>query len=54
MIANPQQRVGVRWKIYSNHVCTFVRNKINKTWVLMGKAVMILTPYVGCQEIVER
>ena len=46
VIGNNQQAVGIRWQINARNLRAFVDNQIEKAWVLMCKAVVILSPHV--------
>ena len=53
MIKAGQQAVGIRRQIQANHVCLLVCNVVKEARILMGKAVVILLPYVGSQNEVQ-
>src|SRR5688572_10378965 len=49
-----QQRVRVRRKIDPNDVSGFIGHQVQETWVLVTVPIVILPPYMGCQQIVQR
>ena len=53
MIKAGQQAVCIRRQIQANHVCLLVCNVVKEARILMGKAVVILLPYVGSQNQVQ-
>src|SRR6185312_3622461 len=53
LVGNIKKGIRVRRKINANNACLLVEDKVDKTRVLMGKAVMVLTPYMRCQQIIE-
>ena len=54
MIGDRQQRVRIGWQIDPDHTGFLVDDMIDKTGILMGKAVMILSPDMRGQQIVQR
>jgi len=49
-----QERIGVRRQINADNVPLLVRDKIDEARVLVRESVVILSPYVGCQQVVQR
>ena len=54
MVGDPEQRVGVRREINADDVGLLVDDEIDEAGILMAEAVMVLTPDVRGQQIVER
>ena len=48
-----EQAVGVRRQVDTHHFRLLVRNVVQKAWVLVRKAVMILLPHMRGQKIVQ-
>ena len=49
-----EQAVGIRGQVHAHHVCLLVGDVVQETGVLMGKAVVVLLPYIGGQNQVQR
>ena len=54
MVEAGQQAVRVRRQIHADDIRFFVRHMVEHTRVLMGKAVVVLLPYIGGQNQVQR
>ena len=54
MIGHREQRVGIGRKINANDFCLFVHDVIDKPGVMMAEAIMVLTPDVRTQKIIQR
>ena len=54
MIGNRKQAVHVRRKINAGHVGAFVDHDIEKAGILMRKAVVVLPPYGGSDQQIQR
>src|SRR5262245_4003503 len=54
MIRDRQQTVGIRRKIYADDFGLLVDNVIDEPWVLVAEAVMVLSPDVARQKVVQR
>ena len=54
MIDRPQQRIGIRWQIDANDISLLVDDMIDEAGVLMAQAIMILTPDMTGEQIIER
>ena len=54
VIKDRQQAVGVRGKVTAHEIGCLVDDVVKKSWVLMGKAVVILLPHMRGQEEVQR
>ena len=54
VVHHREQTVGIRWEVHSHHRGFFIHNVVDKTWVLVGKPVVILTPHMGGQQIIQR
>ena len=49
-----EEAVGVWRQIESHHVGFLVGHMVQEAWILMGKAVVVLLPYIGCKYVGER
>ena len=54
MVKAAQQAVGVWRKIHTHHISLFIGKMVNKAGILMGIAVVVLLPYIGRQDIIQR
>ena len=54
MVCHRKQRVCVGRKVHPYYVGLLVDDVIDEARVLMAESVMILTPYMRCQQIVQR
>ena len=54
MVGDRQQRVGVRRQIDADDVRFLVDGVVDEAGILVGEAVVVLTPDVGGQQIIER
>src|SRR5687768_7424778 len=53
LVGNIKKGIRIRRKINTNDTGLLVDDKVDKTGVLMGKAVMVLAPHMRCQQIIE-
>ena len=49
-----QQTVGIRRKVHADNICFFVGDVIQESRILVGKSVVVLLPYIGGQDKVQR
>jgi hypothetical protein len=49
VISHRQQCIAIGRKIDTHHVGFLVHDMIDKPWILMAEAVVVLPPYVGTQ-----
>ena len=54
VIHHREQRVSVRWQVNSNNLWTLVCDDIKESRVLMGEAIMVLTPHGGSKQDIQR
>ncbi len=54
MIGNGQQAVGVRRQIDAHHFRLLVDDMIDEAGILMAEAIVILTPDMAGEQIIER
>lgn len=54
VVHGAQQAVGIRRQVDADDIRRFVGDHVEKTWILVCKAVVILTPYGAGEEDVER
>jgi hypothetical protein len=52
-ISDGKQGVGVRREVDTHNIGFLVDHVVNKTGILMGKTVVILSPDMGCKQVVE-
>ena len=54
MVGDPEQRVGVRWKVDADDVGLLVGDEVDEAGILVAEAVVVLPPDMRGQEIVQR
>src|SRR5581483_1981906 len=54
MIRNPKQAIGVRWQIDPYDVRLFVGHEVDETGILVTESVVVLTPDMRGEKIIER
>src|SRR5258707_2082389 len=54
VIQGVQQTIRVRGKVGARDFSLFIRDCVNKPWILMREPVMFLSPQRGSQEVIER
>ncbi len=52
-VRDSQQRISIGWQVNTNDVGLLVDNMIDEARVLVRKAVVVLSPDVGGQQIVQ-
>ena len=53
VVHHRKQTVGVRWKVGSHHIRFLVHDQVDEAGILMREAVVVLTPDVRCQQVVQ-
>ena len=54
VIHSREEAVGVGRQVDAYDIRALVRNNVEKTWILVGEPVMILTPHGCCEKDVKR
>ena len=54
VVHHREQAIGVRRQIDAHDLGLFINDMVNEAGVLVGKAVVILPPDMGGEEIIER
>ena len=54
VIRDREQAIGIRRQVYTRHLRALVCHNIEKAGILMGEAVVVLAPYGGGDQQVER
>ena len=49
-----EQTVCIRRQIHADNICFLVGDVIQESGILMSKSIVVLLPYVGCQDEVQR
>lgn len=54
MVSYRKQCIGIWLQINADNFCCFIGHNIQEPRILMAISVMILSPYMGCQQIIQR
>ena len=54
MIGDRQQRIGVRRQVDANDVRLLVHDMVDKPRILVAEPVVVLTPNMGSQQVIQR
>ena len=53
MVGHGQQRVDVRWQVDAGHPGVLVDHDIEEAGILVGKTIMVMAPYCGCDQQIQ-
>jgi len=53
VVGDAQQGIGIRGQENADDAGLFIDDQIDEARVLVGKAVVILTPDMGCQQVIQ-
>src|SRR3989344_839360 len=54
VVGDGEEGICIRWQIDADDFGLLVYDVINESWILVGKAIVVLLPDVRCEEDVER
>ncbi len=54
VVCHPEEAVGIRREVDADDVRLLVDDQVDKAGILVGEPVVILSPHVGRQKVVER